>query len=103
MTKNKGLSIDAGFFGRPSLQTAQVLFYNTILEDDKTINNAGWTTMGGVKPKDVDGFKEYGTKFANGANVSTSQRKRLVLSDDDVKNLDLKKYMNNWTPTFLEI
>ena len=51
MTKNKGLSIDAGFFGRPSLQTAQVLFYNTILEDDKTINNAGWTTMGALSLK----------------------------------------------------
>ena len=103
VTKNKGLKVDAGFFGRPWTQTAQVLFYNTELEDDKTINNAGWTTMGGVKPEDVDGFKEYGTKLANGAKVSTSQRKGHVLSDNDAKNLDLKKYMNNWTPTFLEI
>ena len=101
VTKNKVLKVDLGYFGRPWLQTAQVLFYNTVLEDDKTINKAGWTTMGGVKPEDVPGFKEYGTKYTNGGPVGTSYRKGNVLSADDVKDLDIKSYLNNWTPSYL--
>ena len=57
--------------------------------------------MGGVKPEEAKGLQEYGTKLANGAPVSTSQRKGVVLSDKDVKNLDIKKYMDNWTPSFM--
>lgn len=101
VTKNKGLSVKAGDFGRPWGQNAQVFYVNTILEDDTTIIPAGWGAMGGVQPENVEGFKEYGTKYANGSPVSTSQRKGHVLSDKDVENLDIKKYMNNWTPSFM--
>ena len=37
------------------------------------------------------------------AIVKTSQRKGHVLSDDDVRDLDIKKYMNDWTPSFMKI
>ena len=57
--------------------------------------------MGGVQPDEVEGFKEYGKKYENGAPVSTSQRKGDILSKEDVENLDIKKYMNEWTPTFM--
>ena len=57
--------------------------------------------MGGVKPEDVPGFKEYGTKYTNGGPVGTSYRKGNVLSADDVKDLDIKSYLNNWTPSYL--
>ena len=101
VTKNKSLPVKEGLFGRPWLQSAIVLFYNTTLEDGSTIGSAGWGAMGGVQPENVDGFKEYGTKLANGATVSTSQRKGHVLSDNDVKKLDVKSYIDNWTPTYM--
>ena len=101
VTKNKSLPVKEGLFGRPWLQSAIVLFYNTTLEDGSTIGTAGWGAMGGVQPENVDGFKEYGTKLANGATVSTSQRKGHVLSDNDVKKLDVKSYIDNWTPTYM--
>ena len=101
VTKNKSLSVKPGDFGRPWRATAQVFYVNTTLEDSTTISASGWGSMGGVPPEDVEGFKEYGTKYANGAPVSTSQRKGHVLSKEDVENLDIKKYMNDWTPTFM--
>ena len=101
VTKNKSLPVKVGLFGRPWLESAKVLFYNTTLEDGSTIGDAGWGSMGGVKPETVDGFKEYGTKLANGAAVSTSQRKGHVLSDNDSKKVDVKSYIDNWTPTYM--
>lgn len=101
VTKNKGLTVKEGLFGRPWLQTAQVLFYNTILEDKTSIAAAGWGSMGGVRPEEVDGFKEYGTKLLDGSPVSTSQRKGHVLKDEDVKDLDITDYMENWSPSYM--
>ena len=101
VTKNKALQVKPGDFGRPWRQTAQVLYINTTLEDDTTINADGWGAMGGTPPEEVEGFKEYGTIYPNGSPVSTTQRKGHVLSKKDVENLDIKEYMNNWTPSFI--
>lgn len=101
VTKNKALSVKIGDFGRPWRATAQVFYFNTTLEDSTTINAAGWGSMGGVQPEEVEGFKEYGTKYANGGPVTTSRRKGHVLTNKDVENFDIKKYMNDWTPSFM--
>ena len=101
VTKNKSLTVKEGLFGRPWLQSAKVIFYNTILEDSSTIGAVGWGAMGGVQPENVDGFKEYGTKLANGGSISTSQRKGHILSENDAKNIDIKNFINNWTPSYM--
>ena len=101
VTKNKALSVKVGDFGRPWGVTAKVLYINTILEDSTTIINEGWGAMSGVQPETVEGFKEYGTKLANGAAVNTSQRKGHIISKQEAETIDIKKYMNDWTPSFL--
>ena len=95
VTKNKSLTVKTGDFGRPWKKTAQVFYVNTTLEDSTTISEFRWGSMGGVQPEEVEGFKEYGTKYKNGGLVNTSQRKGHVLSKKDVQNLDVKKYMND--------
>ena len=57
--------------------------------------------MSGVQPEIVEGFKEYGTKLANGAIVNTSQRKGHIISKEEAERIDIKKYMSNWTPSFM--
>ena len=101
VTKNKALSVKVGDFGRPWGVTAKVLYLNTILEDSTTIINEGWGAMSGVQPETIEGFKEYGTKLANGAAVNTSQRKGHIISKEEAESIDIKKYMNDWTPSFL--
>ena len=101
VTKNKSLSVKAGDFGRPWSQSAKAFYINTVLEDDSTIIPDGWGAMSGVQPETVEGFKEYGTKLANGANVNTSQRKGHVVSKDDAEKVNVKDYLNNWTPSFM--
>lgn len=101
VTKNKGLTVKEGLFGRPWLQSARVLFFNTVLVDSTTIGAAGWGAMSGVQPETVDGFKEYNTKLANGASVSTSQRKGHIVSANDAKTVNVINYLNNWTPTYM--
>jgi len=101
VTKNKALSVKVGDFGRPWGVTAKVLYLNTILEDSTTITNEGWGAMSGVQPETIEGFKEYGTKLANGATVNTSQRKGHIISKEEAESIDIKKYMNDWTPSFL--
>ena len=101
VTKNKALSVKVGDFGRPWGVTAKVLYINTILEDSTTITNEGWGAMSGVQPETIEGFKEYGTKLANGAIVNTSQRKGHIISKEEAERIDIKKYMNDWTPSFL--
>ena len=101
VTKNKSLTVKPGYFGRPWGQTAKVLFLNTVLEDGSTIADAGWYSMSGVQPETVAGFKEYGTKLANGGGVNTSQRKGHILSQNDAQGVNIKNYLNNWTPSYM--
>ena len=101
ITKNKGLKHKAGYLGRPWAVTAKVTYINTILQDDDTILDAGWHSMGNVQPEDVEGFYEYGTKLANGAAVSTSQRKGHILSKTEAESININDYMNGWTPSFM--
>ena len=101
VTKNKSLNVKAGDFGRPWSQSARVLYINTILEDSSTIIDAGWGAMSGVQPETVQGFKEYGTKLANGAAVNTGSRKGHVISKEEADKVNIKDYLNNWTPSFL--
>ena len=101
VTKNKSLTVKAGYFGRPWRQTAKAKFINTILQDNSTIEPAGWSSMNNVPPENVDGFKEYGTKLADGSPVSTSQRKGHILSQSDAEKTNIKNYINNWTPSYM--
>ena len=101
VTKNKSLSVKTGYFGRPWRDTAKVMFINTVLEDGNTIAAEGWYSMSGVQPENVAGFKEYGTKLANGGAVSTNQRKGHILSQGDAQGINLKSYLNNWTPSYM--
>ena len=100
VTKNKGLTVSPGYFGRPWRDTAKVKFINTVLEDGNTIAAEGWGSMSGVLPENVAGFKEYGTKLSNGAAVSTSKRKGHILSQADAEKTNIIDYLNKWTPSF---
>ena len=100
VTKNKGLTVSPGYFGRPWRETAKVKFINTVLEDGNTIAAEGWGSMSGVLPENVAGFKEYGTKLSNGAAVSTSNRKGHILSQADAEKTNIIDYLNKWTPSF---
>ena len=100
VTKNKGLTVSPGYFGRPWRETAKVKFINTVLEDGITIAAEGWGSMSGVLPENVAGFKEYGTKLSNGAAVSTSNRKGHILSQADAEKTNIIDYLNKWTPSF---
>ena len=101
ITKNKSLQVKAGDFGRPWRPTAKVLYLNTILEDSTTIIDEGWGSMNGVPPEEIEGFKEYGTKLKNGAEVNTSNRKGHIISKEEAKKIDVKSYLNGWKPSFL--
>jgi pectin methylesterase-like acyl-CoA thioesterase len=101
VTANSQLTVSAGYLGRPWGQTAKVLFVNTTLQNGNMITAAGWTSMSGVQPESVDGFKENGTKLSNGQRVDLSQRKGHTVSDNDAANINIQNYMNNWTPSFL--
>ena len=57
--------------------------------------------MNNVQPETVDGFKEYGTKLANGAKVSTAKRKGHIVSDSDATKANIVSYLSNWTPTYM--
>lgn len=101
ITTNSGMKHKAGYLGRPWRDTAKVKFINTTIAKDGIIDPTGWTKMGGVEPETVAGFKEYGTKLANGTAVDLSSRKGHVLSEADANKIVLTDYMKNWTPTYL--
>ena len=101
VTANPNLTVSAGYLGRPWGQTAKVMFINTTLQNGNMITAQGWTSMSGVQPETVDGFKENGTKLTNGSKVDLSQRKGHTVSDSDAANINIKNYMNNWTPAFI--
>ena len=83
--------------------TAKVMFINTTLGDNKMILPAGWYSMSGVNPENVAGFKEYGTKLKDGTTISLSSRKGHTVSSSDAASINKKNYMNNWTPTYLDL
>ena len=101
VTASPDLTVSAGYLGRPWGQTAKVLFVNTTLQNGNMITAAGWTSMSGVEPESVDGFKENGTKLSNGQRVDLSQRRGHTVSDSDAANINIKNYMNNWTPSYI--
>lgn len=57
--------------------------------------------MNEVQPENVDGFKRYEIKLANGADASTSSRKGNILSQSDTQSINLKNYINNRTPSYI--
>ena len=101
VTKNKSLQVKTGYLGRPWRDSAKAMFINTILQDNETIDEKGWGPMNGVEPETINGFKEYGTKLANGAEVNLSKRKGHKISKSDAKKINIINYMDNWTPSFL--
>ena len=98
---SQNLNVVAGYLGRPWAASAKVMFINTILQDNNMIVPAGWFSMSGVQPENVNGFKEYGTKLKDGTDVSLSKRKGHTVSANDAASIKKQNYMNNWTPTYL--
>ena len=103
VTKNNKLTVKAGYLGRPWGNTAKVMFINTVLKDTSSIAPEGWYEMSGVRPENVAGFKESGTKYSNGQSVDLSKRKGIRISDNDAKSINVKNYMNNWNPSYMNI
>lgn len=101
ITSNSALKQTTGYLGRPWRVSAKVKFVNTVIDKDGMIAPAGWTSMSGVEPETVSGFKEYGTKLANGTLVDLSSRKGHVLSEADANKIVLKNYMSGWTPSYM--
>ncbi|SFX50122.1 pectinesterase family protein [Ruminococcus sp. XPD3002] len=101
VTANPQLKVSTGYFGRPWRDTAKVMFVNTTLDSANLINEAGWTSMSGVQPENVSGFKESGTKTKDGKAVDTSKRKGHIISESDAAGIKLVNYMKNWTPSYL--
>ena len=97
---SQNLPTTAGYLGRPWGNTAKVIFINTTLQDKNMILPAGWADMSGVRPENVAGFKEYGTKLKDGSGVSLSSRKGHTISAKDAAAVNKKGYINNWTPTY---
>ena len=79
------------------------MFINTVLKDTSSIAPEGWYEMSGVRPENVAGFKESGTKYSNGQSVDLSKRKGIRISDNDAKSINVKNYMNNWNPSYMNI
>ena len=50
-------------------------FIDTVVEDEKTIDPSGWTSMSGVQPEQVEGFRETGTRYSDGRAVDLSRRR----------------------------
>lgn len=101
VTANSGQKQASGYLGRPWRDSAKVMFINTTLENSNVITPEGWTKMSGVEPESVAGFKEYGTKLANGAAVDLSRRRGHTLSASDAAGIVLKNYMKGWTPSYM--
>ena len=99
VVQNPDLMVGTGAFGRPWRQTAVVLFYNTIVENKKTISDAAWNKMA-CDPTEAN-FMEYNTTLPDGTAVNTSKRKGKVLSDDQAKDISVQGYLEEWVPTFL--
>lgn len=78
---------EQGIFGRPwSGVNASANYINTIIDNrsgskELLISNAGWTSMGGIEPKDAR-FHEYGSKNSSGEDVDTSGRPKSTLLDE---------------------
>ena len=65
---------------------ASANYINTIIDNrsgsnELLISNAGWTSMGGIEPKDAR-FHEYGSKNSSGEDVDTSGRPKSTLLDE---------------------
>ena len=99
VVQNPDLMGNSGAFGRPWRQTAVVLFYNTIVENKKTISDEAWTSMA-CDPTEAN-FMEYNTTLPDGTAVDVSKRKGKVLSDDEAKGISVKGYLDDWVPAFL--
>ncbi|MBQ8920856.1 MAG: hypothetical protein IJ060_01680 [Oscillospiraceae bacterium] len=98
VTAASGLTVNAGYFGRPWGASADVAFVNTKLQYEGIINSAGWTKMSNNAPENAK-FKEYGTT-ANGKAVSTSGRVKGTVQSS-ANGLDTKTYLGSWTPFYL--
>ncbi len=97
VTANSDLTVGAGYFGRPWRDTAHVLFYNTKLQYEDIITDAGWHSMSGVDPSQAT-FREYNTQTINGSSINTGSRiSGTVLSSCDVTK---EQYLQGWTPYY---
>ena len=99
VTAGEGLTVTPGYFGRPWLASAHVVFLNTKLEKADLIVAAGWTEMNNVKPENV-AFYEYNTTTLDGTAVSTSGRKGKVMTQAEASAVKPADYFGSWTPAF---
>ena len=98
VTAASGMTVNAGYFGRPWGASANVAFVNTKLQYESIINSAGWTKMSNNSPENAK-FKEFGTTV-NGKAVNTSGRVSGTVQSS-ANGLDTGTYLGSWTPFYL--
>ena len=98
---SQNLNVTGGYLGRASSYTAKVTFINTFLLNGEIILPEGWYEMNGIKPEDVDGFKEYGTQLKDKTPIDLSKRKGQLVSSEFARTLQKIKYLNYWSPSYL--
>ncbi|MCR3760520.1 hypothetical protein KYB31_16190 [Clostridium felsineum] len=100
ITANSSNKQTAGYFGRPWGAGARVTFLNTKLQNSTIINPDGWASMSTNVAKNAH-FAEYKTTYNNAeVGISTSLRKRFVLSSSNAAKIDATKYFGGWTPKY---
>ena len=104
---DEGKTIGASYLGRPWDSKAMVTFKNTTVSDDVTIYDAGWYSMSGVQPYNVN-YKEYNT-MVSGIAVTQETRtvdgnkNSTVYETEEALNLGVSNYIAllGWTPAAL--
>jgi len=92
---DEGITVTAGYFGRPWGANAAVVFNNTKLENSGLIAAEGWKDMSGNLPANAN-FYENNTKLISGAAVKKAEVSKSIT---DAK-VDTSTYFGTWTPVF---
>lgn len=92
-----GMTVEAGYLGRPWGANAKVTFYNTVLEDSAYILPVGWTSMSGNTAQNAN-YVEYNTTLADGTKVDLSERITGAVTEDPQP--EMKTYFGDWTPSY---
>ena len=93
-TKESGIDVGAGQFGRPWGATATVKFINTVIDGENLITERGYTDMTG-RPEDAN-YYEYNTTLADGTPFITTASKKLTKEEADA--IKVTDWFGGWTP-----
>ncbi len=99
ITANDGLTVKAGYLGRPWGADAKVMFLNTRLENADLILAEGWASMSSATPENAD-FYEYNTTDMSGTAVDTASRKGKVADADTAATWTMANFFGDWIPSY---